>query len=446
MSAIHRFLSLAIVLFACVAFPQFAAAQTGKTLAAHEQALVDYVDRHFDTQVGFLERIVNINSETMNHTGVRKVADIFESELGALGFDTRWIDMRETLNRAGHLVAERSGETGARLLLIGHMDTVHPPDGPFLTFERDGDRATGPGIDDMKNGLVVILYALKALEEIGALADTDITVFMTGEEEMPGASIEQARAPLVAEAREADIALNFESGEAGVAVTSRRGYTGWRLETTGKSSHSSQIFSEEVGAGAIYELSRILTGFYETLRAEPLLTFNVGAVVGGTRAEFDSASTSGEVFGKVNVVPVKAITEGDIRAISVEQVERVVGKMREIVADNLPQTSAELTVFDGYPPMSPTPQNARLLSIYSDISEAIGTGPLAANDPLERGAGDVSFVAPIVNASLDGLGGYGGGAHTPDEWIDLETMRAATKRAAILIYRLTREDAPRFVD
>jgi len=446
MSARHKFSSLAVVMSACLACPQVAAAQGGEPLAAEEQALVEYVDRHFEAQVGFLEHIVNINSETMNHAGVREVADVFEGELGELAFDTRWIDMRESLNRAGHLVSKRDGQTGARLLLIGHMDTVHPPDGPFQTFERDGDRATGPGIDDMKNGLVVILYALKALEEVGALSDADITVFMTGEEEMPGASIEQARAPLIEEAREADIALNFESGETGVAVTSRRGYTGWRLETTGKSSHSSQVFSEEVGAGAIYELSRILTTFYETLRAEPLLTFNVGAVVGGTRATFDSASTAGEVFGKVNVVPVKAITEGDIRAISVEQVGRVVGKMREIVADNLPQTNADLTVFDGYPPMSPTPQNAQLLSMYSDISEAIGAGPLEANDPLERGASDISFVAPVVNASLDGLGGYGGGAHTPDEWIDLETMRAATKRAAILIYRLTREGAPRFAD
>lgn len=435
-----------LFVIAVLALPNLAAAQTSAALAPEEEALVGYIDRHFETQAGFLERIVNINSETMNHAGVRRVADIFDDELGALGFDTRWIDMRETLNRAGHLVSDREGERGARLLLIGHMDTVHPPDGPFQTFEREGNRATGPGIDDMKNGLVVILYALKALEEIGALSGSDITVFMTGEEEMPGASIEQARAPLIDEARKADIALNFESGETGVAVTSRRGYTGWRLETTGRSSHSSQIFSDEVGAGAIYELSRILTTFYETLRAEPLLTFNVGAVVGGTRAEFDSASTSGEVFGKVNVVPVKAITEGDIRAISVEQVERVVGKMRGIVADNLPHTSAKLTVFDGYPPMSPTPQNAELLAMYSDISEAIGAGPLEANDPLERGASDISFVAPVVNAALDGLGGYGGGAHTPDEWIDLETMRAATKRAAVLIYRLTREDAPRFAD
>jgi len=424
--------------------PIFAQAQSASSLSHEEQALARYIDRHFETQVDFLERIVNINSETMNHKGVRRVARIFEDELGTLSFSIHWIDMTETLNRAGHLVAEHDGDTGARLLLIGHMDTVHPPDGPFQTFERDGNRASGPGIDDMKNGLVVILYALKALEEIGALSNADITVFMTGEEEMPGKPVSVARAPLIEKAREVDIALNFESGETGVAVTSRRGYTGWRLETTGRSSHSSQVFSEDVGAGAIYELSRILSTFYETLRSEPLLTFNVGAVIGGTRATFDSASTSGEVFGKVNVVPVKAITEGDIRAISALQVNHVVEKMREIVADNLPHTTAELMVFDGYPPMSPTPANAKLLSLYSEISEAIGTGPLAANDPLERGASDISFVAPIVNAALDGLGGYGGGAHTPDEWIDLETMRTATKRAAILIYRLTREDAPRY--
>jgi len=445
MSAFPKVFRFAAVL--CVSFATVAAAQPADRLSTEEQALVAYIDRHFEQQVGFLERVVNINSETMNHAGVRRVADIFEGELETLGFSTRWIDMTETLNRAGHLVSERTGERGARLLLIGHMDTVHPPDGPFQTFERDGDRATGPGIDDMKNGLVVMLYALRSLAEIGALEGSSITVFMTGEEEMPGSSIKRARAPLIEAGRRSDIALNFESGEEGVAVTSRRGYTGWRLETTGRSSHSSQVFSPDVGAGAIYEMSRILSVFYETLREdEPLLTFNVGALVGGTEVSFDSDETAGEVFGKVNVVPVHAITEGDIRAISPEQVERTVRRMEAVTAENLPHTTADLTVFDGYPPMSPTPQNAELLTLYSAISEAVGAGALEANDPLERGASDISFVAPIVNAALDGLGGYGGGAHTPDEWIDLKTMREATKRAAVLIYRLTREGAPRYAE
>lgn len=427
----------------CLAVSSICAAARGTDgLAPEEQALVARIDRHFAEQIDFLERIVNINSETMNHDGVERVARIFEQELAGLGFATRWLDLRQSLNRAGHLTGTREGDTGARLLLIGHMDTVHPPDGPFQTFRRDGDRATGPGIEDMKNGLVVMLHALKALDDIGALDDAAIEVFLTGEEEMPGDSISLARAPLIEAARDVDFALNFEPGEPGVAVSSRRGYTGWRLETTGRSSHSSRVFDETVGAGAIYEVARILTGFYENLRDEQLLTFNPGAIVGGTTVSFDSDATRGVAFGKVNVVAQSAIVEGDIRAISPEQVERTKRRMQDIAADSLPHSSAEIVFFEGYPPMAPTARNAALLDLYSSISEAVGAGPLAANDPLQRGAGDISFVAPVVPAALDGLGGFGGGAHTEEEWIDLETMRQATHRAAILIYRLTREEGP----
>ena len=443
-TTLRNLLPLAVALCCNLLFVNVSALAATELLA-EEQALVDYIDQQFDEQIAFLERVVNINSGTMNHEGVRRVASIFEKELGALGFATRWIDLRESLNRAGHLVAERSGETGARLLLIGHMDTVHPLDGAFQTFKRDGDRATGPGIDDMKNGDVVMLYALKALAHIGGLEDAAIRVFMTGEEEMPGDSIKIARAPLIESAQDVDVALNFESGEPGVAVSSRRGYTGWRLETKGKRSHSSRVFSEEVGAGAIYEIARILTRFYQELRHEPLLTFNPGVLVGGTTVQFDAEATRGEAFGKVNVVAQHANVQGDIRAISTEQVQRTISKMKEIAAQNLPQTSAELVFFDGYPPMSPTAANNELLQLYSDISDAVGAGPLEPNDPLQRGAGDISFVAPIVLASLDGLGGYGGGAHTEDEWIDLETMRQATHRAAILIHRLTRESGAQLV-
>lgn len=363
---------LVIIALALVAWPgsALAVAQPSDHLSSGEEALVAYVNQHFEEQISFLERVVNINSETMSHEGVRRVSRVFESAFKELGFSPRWIDLTETMNRAGHLVAERPGERGVRLLLIGHMDTVHPPDGPFQTFKRDGNRVTGPGVEDMKNGLVVMLFALRALADIGTLDGASITVFLTGEEEMPGESIKQARAPLVKAAREAEIALNFEPGEPGVAVTSRRGYTGWRLETSGQSSHSSQVFTEEIGAGAIYEMARILNRFYATLREEEaLLTYNVGAVVGGTEASFDSHETAGEAFG---------------------------------------------------------------------------AGPLEANDPRDRGASDISFAAPHVDAALDGLGGYGGGAHTTEEWLDLETMRHATQRAAVLLYRLTRTDAPQF--
>jgi glutamate carboxypeptidase len=128
---------------------------------------------------------VNINSGTMNFAGVRRVGDAFRAELDALGFTTRWVD-GAGFNRAGHLVAERTGR-GPRLLLIGHLDTVFEPRSPFQKFERLSDTtARGPGIIDMKGGNVIIVEALRALKTAGALDRLSITVVMHGDEEDAG--------------------------------------------------------------------------------------------------------------------------------------------------------------------------------------------------------------------------------------------------------------------
>jgi glutamate carboxypeptidase len=285
-------------------------------LTATERALVRRIDGNYPEQLALLERIVNQNSETMNFDGVVAVGVPFLDGLKALGFETQWQDLRATANRAGHVIAVRRGHIGKRLLLIGHLDTVHPKTSPFNRFVRDGDRARGPGTDDMKNGDVVILYALKALNAGGLLRDRNITVILTGDEEMTAEDTSLTRGAMIGAAQACDAVLSFESGEPGVIVTSRRGYTSWRLEVTGRQAHSGTIFTPAVGAGAIFETARILSGFYEQVRGDPKLTFNAGTIVGGTDAAFDSNSNSGTLFGKENVVPKTAITVGEIRAVS----------------------------------------------------------------------------------------------------------------------------------
>lgn len=412
-------------------------------LDATEQALIDYVRAHAEEQLEFLERIVNINSGTMNFDGVREVGEIFVDELSALGFTAEMTDERQNTNRAGHVVAYREGERGAKLLLIGHLDTVFEPSSPFQTFAREGDRATGPGVEDMKGGDAVMLYALKALNAAGALDGAEIRIVITGDEEFAGQPVDAARAPLIQAAEMSDIALNFEAGAEGQAVSSRRGSSAWRLETTGVRAHSSGIFGDEQGAGAIYEAARILNGFYTELREE-YLTYNPGVILGGTDVDYDPEATAGSAFGKTNVIAQRAVVDGDLRFISEEQKERARMKMREIAAQNLPQTGAELFFLDKYPAMSPTPANAALLEFFSDVSADLGYGPVEGNDPARRGAADISFAAPIVSASMDGLGPFGGRGHTVEEWMDVPSLRMATERAAVLIYRLTREDAPAF--
>lgn len=406
-----------------------------------ERQIVQYVDAHRAEARWLLERVVNINSGTMNLGGVRAVGDVFRAELEALGFVTRWID-GAAFDRAGHLVAERRG-TGPHLLLIGHLDTVFELDSPFQRFQQVNDStARGPGVIDMKGGDVVIVQALEALAAVGVLDDMSITVIMTGDEERSGRPLELARAALIQAAEWADIAIGFENGDSDpkTAVIARRGSTGWQLRVTGRPAHSSQIFRESVGAGAIFEAARVLHRFYDDLSREPLLTFNPGVMVAGTDVDYDATQSRGTAFGKSNVVPEHAVVTGDLRAISQEQLAQAKASMEAIVADHLPRTTAEIGFTDSYPPLAPTAGNRQLLEQFDRVSRDLGFGPVTAVDPLSAGAADVSFTSGHVGMALDGLGPGGSDDHTVGETIDLRTLPMQTKRAAVLLLRLRRNE------
>jgi glutamate carboxypeptidase len=413
----------------------------GQQLSPREEAIVRYVDAHAEDAIGFLERIVNINSGTLNPRGVREVGRHFQAPLDSLGFDVRWIEMPDSLNRAGHLFAYRTGTQGRRVLLIGHLDTVFEKEDAFQRFVRDGRYASGPGVNDMKGGDVVILYALKALHAAGALEGTTVTVALTGDEESAGRPLSISRHHLIEAGRNSDVALEFETGSRDTlgeyAVVARRSSSGWTLRVRGRTGHSSGVFGEGSGSGAIFEAARILNAFHEELRGEPNLTFNPGVIVGGTDVRYDDERSAGTAFGKTNVIAQTAIVTGDIRTLTDEQLRRTRERMQAIVARHLPRTEAEITFGEGYPSMPPTEGNQALLDLLNTVNRDLGTAPMQAFDPARRGAADVSFVAPFTDA-LAGLGVNGSGAHGPNERIDLETMPLQIKRAALLIYRLTR--------
>lgn len=156
------------------------------------------------------------------------------------------------------------------------------------------------------------------------------------------------------------------------------------------------------------------------------MSFNPGRMLGGTTINLKAKKSKGNVFGKGNVVAQTAYAQGGLRFISEEQKEEARDKMREIVANNLPQTRAVVAFGDSYPAMQPTPQNYELLEILSQVSQDMGGPAVAAYDPEKRGAADTSFVAEYV-ACLDGLGTMGTGAHTPKETINLNTIKMLTK-------------------
>lgn len=419
---------------ALAAFVLTAPTLPAQTLTPEERLVRDAVVASREDQVAYLQRMVDIPSSTLNLEGVRRVGALYRASLDSLGFSTRWVTMPDAMQRAGHLVAEHRGRPGSvRMLLIGHFDTVVEPGGP--SFVRTDSIARGIGSNDMKGGDVIILFALKALHAAGALRDLHITVVMTGDEEDAGDPLAVARAPLIDAAHASDVALAFEGGNRSDATVARRGSSGWHLTTRGRQAHSSGIFGQGAGFGAIYEMARILDAFRSQLSSEPNLTLNTATIVGGTDVTYDSVANTGTIASKLNIVPRTAIAYGDLRFLTEEQKAAARERMRAIVAQHLPGTDASIEFEDRYPGMAPTPGGARLLALYDASSRALGYGAVGALDPGRRGAGDISFVAPVIDG-LDGLGAQGGGAHAPEERVNLNTLVMQTERAALLMRRL----------
>jgi glutamate carboxypeptidase len=412
------------------------------TLTTEERAMTTFIDANNEAALALVERVVNINSGTMNLAGVQEVGKIFRAEYDALGFRTEWVD-GAPFGRAGHLVADHPGP-GPRILLIGHLDTVFEPHSPFQKFERiSPTEAKGPGITDMKGGNVVMLHALKALQSVGLLKSMNVVVVLTGDEESAGRPLTTSRAALVKAAQGADVAIGFEDGDGNpaTAVIARRGTTNWELRVTGKPAHSSQIFNAENGYGAVFEAARILNAFREKLAGQPHLTFNPGVILGGTAVEFDAPTSRGTGFGKTNVIAEHTVVMGDLRALSPQQFADAKKAMQDIVAASLARTSATITFDDGYPAMAPTPGNERLLTLYHQASLDVGAGQVVAVNPDLAGAADVSFIAGQARMILDGVGLMGTGGHTVNETADLRTLPAMTKRMAVLLGRLQRTGA-----
>ena len=220
-------------------------------------------------------------------------------------------------------------------------------------------------------------------------------------------------------------------------MIARRGSSGWTLSVTGTRAHSSQIFKPEYGDGAIYEAARILNDFRVQLVGMENLTFNPGVILGGTEVEYDAAGNRGTAFGKNNIISGLVTVTGDLRAVSLQQLAQARKVMRAIVEDHLPMTSARIEFRDGYPPMPPSDGNYALLKIFDEASRDFDLGAVAAVNPRNAGAADISFVANDVKMAMDGVGLMGSGGHTLDEVADLRSLNQQAKRVVLLLYRLS---------
>lgn len=417
------------------------AAPATAALTPAEQRMATTVSAEQGRTLALLERMVNQNSGSQNIAGVEAVSGMVRAELEPLGFQVRWIPLRET-GRAGHLVATHRGRAGTKnILLIGHLDTVFEPDSPFQKFVREGEQGHGPGAADDKGGVAVIIAALRAMQAAGTLRQANVTVFLTGDEEDPGTPLSLARRDLIAAGKAADVALDFEGlvRENGrdMGSIARRSVTDWQLTIKATPGHSSGVFGSSYGAN--YELVRILDQFRRELR-EPNLTYNVGLIAGGSSAKLDAGRIRADVTGKTNIIAAEAVARGDLRAISNDQIARVKQRMQQIVDQNrlAGVTDAELGFEEGYPPMAPTAGNQAILDKLNGVNADLGLPAMPALDPVKRGAGDISFVAADVDG-IAGLGPTSSGDHTPAERVDIASMWPQATRAAMLITRLSQE-------
>jgi glutamate carboxypeptidase len=439
-------------LVASILSTTLAPAQAMPSLTPVEQRMAANVDANNAADLALLQQLVDTNSGTMHLAGVLAIKDLLTPRLENLGFRVKWVPMDTSTHRAGDLVAEHpcpegQGHCGKRLLLVGHMDTVFEPSSPFQRYTivpgSSGKTATGPGVADMKGGLVVMLAALRAMESAGVLRATEIRIVLSGDEERFGNPVELARRDLVQAAKQSDVALEFEpsvriDGHDTISI-SRRSSTTWHIAATGISGHSSQIFADRLGYGAIYELSRILDAFRRDL-PEDGLTYSVGLILGGGTAQLNQDQTGGSATGKDNVVAATALAVGDLRTLTNEQTDRVEKKMREIVEQHLPRTSAAITFEGSYPAMATSTASQQLFRDWSQASEALGLGPVQLGGPMTRGAGDISFAAPYV-PGLVGVGILGEGYHAEGETAFLDSLAKQAKRSAVLMERLVRQPA-----
>jgi glutamate carboxypeptidase len=419
-------------------FLLIAAVSRTQSLSKNEQQIINSIDEDMPATLQLLKESVNINSGTFNIEGVKRTGNLYGKELESMGFTVEWIPMPDSLKRAGHLVAWRKGKRGKKLFLIGHLDTVFEPDMPPNPFRMLNDNtATGQGVVDMKAGDVLVIAALKALYKQGLLNDASITVYFTGDEENAGEPRSVSRGDFIERAKNHDIALAFEAAAGlNTVATARRGASEWKLEVEAKQGHSSGVFGP-AGYGSIYEAARIINAFREKLSHEKYLTFNPGLFIGGSEMNYNAEAQKGEASGKTNIISPKTVVIGDLRFLSERQKQNARIMMRKIVSQHLAGSKATIHFKDGIPSMPPTAGNNALVKVVSNVSVSLGYGKVNAGDPGSRGAGDISYVANYLDC-LDGLGASGSGSHAPGEIINLKEYPKLIKRAALVIYRLTR--------
>lgn len=381
--------------------------------------LTERLDGWRDEQIELLARLVNHDSGTDDVMDVNRVGAILAERLRGLGFNVR----RVANERFGdHLVGEKAGSGPKRFLFVGHYDTVFPSgtakQRPFR-IDAEG-RAWGPGVYDMKGGLVALLYALRAHREARTRAwdETSIAVVFNSDEERLSPT---SRSVIQEEARRAhSVGILEPARPGGEYVMARKGAGTFELEVTGKASHAG--LQPELGASAIWALAQKIAALHALTDLDTGVTVNVGTVRGGERP---------------NVVAPRAVAEVDLRAWSQADADAAIAAMRKIC--ETAHVAGTTTRFEGqihFPPWPPgLPGTTRLLRIMEAAGGELGVDVRA----IKTGGGSDGNHTSALAPTLDGLGPKGSRAHSEEEFIEVGTLLERTKMIAVFLDRWARE-------
>ncbi|MBI3763512.1 MAG: M20 family metallopeptidase [Chloroflexi bacterium] len=367
-------------------------------------SILDFLESSRASFLADLAALVNVDCGTYNKAGVDWVGEW----IGARCHEWGWEAERLPQTEYGDCwIARLRGDGAGRLMLVGHTDTVYP-DGTAAgrPMRFDGPKILGPGTCDMKGGLLVGMYALRALQNTGFRNFSELVFFFNSEEEVGSPVSRPLYSPVV---REMDAALVLESARAnGDIVSARKGVGEYTLRVKGKAAHAG--VEPEKGASAVLELAHRIVALHALNSIAPGVTLNAGVIGGATRP---------------NVVPEEAWVTVDVRAVDPAGAEAISAALAELAAraSTVPRTQVEIAGYFGHAPMAKTPAVALLAKWAKEAARDLG---FEMGDAATGGASDANAIAGLGVPVLDGLGPVGGLDHSPDEYIEADSLAPRT--------------------
>ncbi|MEM7425546.1 MAG: M20 family metallopeptidase [Pseudomonadota bacterium] len=366
--------------------------------------------------VALLEELVNIDGGSYDKAGVDQVADALRNFFHERDIATETIPI-ETHGDALRATVPAPGQGGNQpILLMGHRDTVFPKGEPERRpFKIENGIAYGPGVADMKAGLVMNAFILAAFSELGG-APAPLVGMFTGDEEIGSPT---SRPHIENEARNARAVFNSEPGRpTGGIVTGRKGGIFFECEIHGKAAHSGANF--EAGVSAIEELARKIQAFHGLTDLGKGQTVNVGLISGGQ---------------SVNTVAPLATCGIDLRYVEPGDRDQIVGKVVEIGETcTVAGATSKIRITGEFRPMSQSPEAKALFGDYVENASEAG---LSITGEFSGGCADSGFAADVGAPTLCGVGPVGGNAHTPEEYLEIATMVPRAQAIALTIMRMS---------